>query len=52
MKKDGTSKPKVTLSFELSRTGILQLNKVEAKVEETYFVDAPTNKTAKKVKMT
>jgi hypothetical protein len=51
MKKEGTTKPKVTLSFELSRSGILLLNKAEAKVDETYYVDAPTNKT-KKVKVT
>ena len=51
MKKEGTTKPKVTLSFELSRSGILLLNKAEAKVDETYYVDAPTNKT-KKIKVT
>jgi len=44
LKKEGVSKPRVTLSFELSRSGILLLNKAEAKVEETYFVDAPKPK--------
>lgn len=43
-KKEGVTKPRVTLSFELSRSGILLLNKAEAKVEETYFVDAPKPK--------
>ena len=36
-KKENVTKPRVTLSFELSRSGILQLNKAEAKVEETYW---------------
>jgi len=47
LKKDGVTRPRVSLSFELSRTGILLLNKAEAKVEETYYVDAPSNKTKK-----
>lgn len=38
-KKENTTQPKVTLSFELSRSGLIQLNKAEAKVEETYFVE-------------
>lgn len=48
LKKENVTRPRVSLSFELSRTGLLQLNKAEAKVEETYFVDAPANKTKKK----
>lgn len=44
LKKEGVTKPRVTLSFELSRSGILLLNKAEAKVEETYYVDAPKPK--------
>ena len=47
LKKEGVTKPRVSLSFELTRTGILILNKAEAKVEETYYVDAPVNKTKK-----
>jgi hypothetical protein len=47
LKKENVTKPRVSLSFELSRTGILLLNKAEAKVEETYYVDAPANKTKK-----
>ena len=47
LKKEGVTRPRVSLSFELSRTGILLLNKAEAKVEETYYVDAPVNKTKK-----
>jgi hypothetical protein len=50
LKKEGVTKPRVSLSFELSRTGILLLNKAEAKVEETYYVDAPANKTKKSSK--
>jgi hypoxia up-regulated 1 len=41
LKKENVTRPRVSLSFELSRTGILLLNKAEAKVEETYYVDAP-----------
>ena len=43
-KKDGVTKPRVTLSFELSRSGLIQLNKAEAKVEETYYVYVPVPK--------
>jgi hypothetical protein len=50
LKKEGVTRPRVSLSFELSRTGILLLNKAEAKVEETYYVDAPANKTKKSSK--
>jgi len=38
-KQEGSSQPKVTLSFELSRSGLIQLNKAEAKIEETYTVE-------------
>lgn len=46
-KKEGSSKPKVTLSFELTRSGLIQLNKVEAKIDEIYYVEerVKTNKT-------
>ena len=50
-KKEGVTKPRVSLSFELSRTGIILLNKAEAKVEETYYVDPPVNKTKKSLKV-
>jgi len=46
-KKNGVTKPKVSLQFELTRSGLVQLNKAEAKVEETYFVE-PTRNTTKK----
>ncbi len=46
--KYNTTRPRVSLSFELSRTGLLLLSKAEAKVEETYFVEAPVNKTKAK----
>ncbi len=50
LKKENVTKPRVTLSFELTRTGLLQLNKAEAKVDETYTVEVtpPANKTSKK----
>lgn len=48
LKKENVTRPRISLSFELSRTGILLLNKAEAKVEETYFVDPPSNKSSKK----
>jgi hypoxia up-regulated 1 len=38
-KQEGSSQPKVTLGFELSRSGLIQLNKAEAKIEETYTVE-------------
>ncbi|CDW74071.1 protein heat shock protein [Stylonychia lemnae] len=46
---NGTTLPKVALSFELTRSGLIQLNKAEAKVEETYTVQekVPTPKSAK-----
>ena len=47
LKKENVTRPRVSLSFELSRSGILLLNKAEAKVEETYYVDPPQNKTKK-----
>jgi hypothetical protein len=42
----------VTLSFELSRSGLLQLNKAEAKVEETYEYIPPTPPAKKKINVT
>ena len=49
--KEDSSKPKVTLSFELTRSALLQLNKAEAKVDETVVVeDKPANKTSSKSK--
>ena len=45
--KNGSSKPKVSLSFELSRSGLLGLNKAEAKIDELYEVE---EKPAKKKK--
>jgi hypoxia up-regulated 1 len=48
-KKEGSTKPKVSLSFELTRSGLIQLNKAEAKIEETYVVEEKPPK-KKKVK--
>ena len=45
--KEGSSKPKVTLSFELTRSGLIQLNKAEAKVEELVYVEEKAPKTKK-----
>jgi len=42
--KEGSTKPKISLSFELSRSGLLQLNKAEAKIEETYVVEEKPQK--------
>lgn len=47
LKKENVTKPRVTLSFELTRSGLIQLNKAEAKIEETYYVDAPVSKSKK-----
>lgn len=33
-KKEGSSKPKVSLSFEMTRSGFVELSKVEAKIDE------------------
>ena len=48
-KKEGSSKPKVSLSFELSRSALVSLNKAEAKVDELYEVEEKIkpNKTLK-----
>jgi hypothetical protein len=49
LKKENVTRPRVSLQFELTRTGLLQLNKVDAKVEETYWQEIPPvqNKTKK-----
>ena len=48
-KKEESTQPKVHISFELSRSGLLQLNKAETKFEETYYVEEriKPNKTKK-----
>lgn len=48
-----TGSPKVSLNFELTRSGFIQLNKAEAKVEETYTVEerVPTPKKNKTLKV-
>ena len=38
MEEKGLGKPKVSLQFELSTSGIIKLSKAEAAVEETYTV--------------
>lgn len=52
-KMNTTSQPKVALNFELTRSGFIQLNKAEAKVEETYTVEerVPTPKKNKILKV-
>ena len=50
--KEGSSKPKVSLSFELTRSGLIQLNKAEAKVEELVWVEERPPKKSKKVNKT
>jgi len=37
--KNGSSKPRIHLSFELTRSGLFQLNKAEAKIEILYEVE-------------
>lgn len=37
-KKEGSSLPKIVLSFELTRSALVQLNKVEAKVDEVVVI--------------
>lgn len=39
MEEKGLGKPKVSLQFEMSQSGITQLIKAEAAVEETYTVE-------------
>jgi hypothetical protein len=46
--KNGSSKPKVYLSAELTRSGLIQLNKAEAKVEELVWVDEKPKKAKSK----
>ena len=43
-KKEGSSKPRISLSFELTRSGLLQLNKAEAKIDEIYEVETKVKK--------
>ena len=52
--KDNSTKPKITLSFELSRSGLVLLNKAEAKVEELVVVEEkpPVVKKPKVLKVT
>ena len=50
--KEGSSKPKVSLSFELTRSGLIQLNKAEAKVDELVWIEDRTTKSKKSAKNT
>ena len=38
-KKNGSSQPKVTLSFEMTRSGLVQLNKAEVKIDELMVIE-------------
>ncbi len=49
-KKENSTLPKVSLSFELTRSHILQLNKVEAKIDEQVRQAIKPNKTANETK--
>lgn len=48
--KDGSSKPKVSLSFELTRSHLLKLNKVTAEITETYLEEVVNKKSKYKRK--
>lgn len=45
--KEGSSKPKVSLSFELTRSHLLKLNKVTAEITETYLEEIVDKKKSK-----
>jgi hypothetical protein len=49
LKKENVTRPLVSLHFELTRTGLVKLDKVEANVEETYWqeITPVPNKTKK-----
>lgn len=49
-KKENSTLPKVSLTFELTRSNILQLNKVEAKVDEQVRQAIKPNKTSNETK--
>ena len=51
-KKEGSSKPRISLSFELTRSGLLQLNKAEAKIDEIYEEVKPKKQEKKKEEKT
>lgn len=48
--KEGSSVPKVSLQFELNRSHILSLNKIEVKIDEITLVEKVVEKTKEKVK--
>lgn len=49
-KKENSTLPKVSLTFELTRSNILQLNKIEAKVDEQVRQAIKQNKTSNETK--
>jgi len=49
-KKENSTLPKVSLSFELTRSHVLQLNKVEAKIDEQVRQAIKPNKTSNDTK--
>ena len=49
-KKENSTLPKVSLSFELTRSHILQLNKAEAKIDEQVRQPIKQNKTSNETK--
>jgi len=46
-RKEGSSKPKVSLAFELTRSHLLKLNKVTAEITETYMEEVKQDKKKK-----
>lgn len=48
--KEGSTKPKVSLSFELSRSHILKVTKAEMKIEELVVTEKKSEKSLKSKK--
>lgn len=43
-KKEDSTNPKITLSFELTRSSLLQISKAETSIVETYIVEEKPKK--------
>jgi len=48
--KEGSSTPKVAIQFELSRSHVLSLNKIEVKIDEITMVEKKVEKPKEKEK--